>query len=105
VVQLEKLTGVKMVRTQRDHRGAQVSFDRPEKSRCLLQLDPASKEYAQALEIITLGQQKLQQTPRADMIDFVPSTSNLKRLEKYKQRQQIEQRNRAAIRTGKKVYD
>ena len=39
------------------------------------------------------------------MPGFIPCEADLARLKKYEQRRRTEQRNRAAIRDGQKVYD
>ena len=84
----------------------QVSFDRPEKSSCLAvfpnQNDP---RYLQALAIIRAGKAALNKTPEADAPDFKPCPIDVARNAKYEARWRLEQRNREAIATGKKVYD
>ena len=46
---------------------AQISFDRPEVSPCLDVLKNDPEKYARALEIISLGGQRLKETPRGDL--------------------------------------
>ncbi len=105
VQQLRKLTGARFVTGHRHAYRAQISFDRPALSPCLAALEKGSPEYRQALDIITAGQEKLRQTPRADMKGFIPCKTDRARLEKYQQRQLTEMRIRAALRDGEKVYD
>lgn len=102
---LEELTGVKCIVKYYQKGRSQISFDRPEKSPCLANLEKGSPEYGRALAIIQAGQAQLKQMPRADMDGFVPNPTDLKRIARYEERQEIEQANRAAIRDGKKVYD
>jgi len=105
VRQLENLTGARFVTDYRNACRAQLSFDRPALSPCLASLEKGSPEYGQALEIIKAGQEKLKQTPRADMPGFVPCETDLAHLQKYEQRRRTEQRNRSAIHGGRKIYD
>ncbi|VGO19722.1 HzsA-related protein [Pontiella sulfatireligans] len=105
VKRVEELTGTKIVLNHRTAGGAQISFDRPVKSPCLTNLEKGSPEYNEALAIIEAGQAQLQKLPRADMDGFMPNPTDLKRIEKYQQRQKAEAKNRAVIRDGKKVYD
>jgi hypothetical protein len=102
---IELLTGVKAPVNHRTSVGAQISFDRPEMSPCLAKLEKGCVEYNEVLAIIKSGQAQLQKVPRADMDGFVPNPVDLDRNEKYTQRQQVEQKTRAAIRDGEKVYD
>ena len=85
---------------------AQISFERPELSPCLKNIqNKNSEKYEEALAIITKGQKQLLATPRLDMDNFVPSETDRKRLKKYAYRQEEEQRNRTAIMEGEKHYD
>ena len=104
---LSKLVGVPLARTNnhRGNRGSQISFDRPELSRCLEKLEKGSAKYNEALAIIQKGKDNLAKTPRADMPGFAPGPDSQKRQAFYKKRQQIEAANRKAIATGKKIYD
>jgi hypothetical protein len=102
---LGKLTGAKFVTGHGRGQRAQVSFERPELSRCLSKLDKESLEYQQALDMIKEGTKRLRKTPRCDMKGFQPSEIDQQRLEKYIRRQAIESTNRRAIREGRKIYD
>ena len=102
---LGRLTGAKFVTSHGHKQPAQVSFERPELSLCLAKLDKKSPEYQQALDMIKEGARRLEKTPRADMPGFKPSEIDQQRLEKYIRRKKIEDANRQAIRTGKKLYD
>ena len=82
-----------------------VSFTRPELSPCLDTLPKDSASYREALAILKTGQQRLQQTPRADMVGFEPAAENQQRNDKWRARHKVEQQNRAAIVAGKKRYD
>ncbi len=108
LARLEKLTRVPL-RQQAGwsaNKGPQLSFDRPELSPCLTNItDKTSQEYREALAIIIAGQQMLQRRPEADMDGFVPCPTDQWREQKYSARQQVEMRNRAAIRDHRKVYD
>ncbi|NQU19738.1 MAG: hypothetical protein HQ567_00535, partial [Candidatus Nealsonbacteria bacterium] len=105
---LDQLTGVNLngQMSYGGNRGPQVSFTRPELSPCLTKFtDHSAAEYREALSIIRQGQQRLSEHPRADMPGFRPCEKDQQREAKYARRQQIEHRNREAIRTGEKVYD
>ncbi|MFZ2640913.1 MAG: hypothetical protein WA117_07975 [Verrucomicrobiia bacterium] len=108
LARLEELTGVPF---RKDihcgaNRGPQITFDRPELSPCLAKFadkdDPRRKE---AIAIIQAGKETLAKRPRGDAADFQACEVDQKRDDKYLNRQQIEARNRAAIREGRKVYD
>lgn len=87
-------------------RGPWVSFDRPELSPCLAKFsDPNDPAYREALALIRLGQERLAQRPRGDLADFQPCERDARREVFFEERQAVEQRNREAIRDGRKVYD
>lgn len=100
---LGELTGLNLNDRQN---AVQVSFDRPEKSPCLEKFsdrnDPACRE---AVAIIEEGRKALVEKSSAEMADFKPCQVDQTREDKYALRLSIEQRNREAIRTGKKLYD
>lgn len=105
---LSELTGVDLngMMSFGGNQGPQVSFDRPEFSRCLAGLaDKNSAKYKEALDIIRAGKERLEKYRRADMAGFEPCEVDRKREAKYAMRQRIEQRNRQAIRDGRKAYD
>jgi len=105
---LSKLTGVPFAKLAKHSKnsGPQLSFDRPHLSPCLAKFDDTSNpEYIEALAIIQAGSQMLQERPRADMPGFQPCTVDRERQEQYVMRQQVESRNRQAIRKGQKLYD
>jgi hypothetical protein len=107
LARLETLTGVKL-RSQASfssNAGPQVSFDRPERSPCLAALGAESPGYVEALALITQGQQRLAQRPEADQAGFVASEMDQWREANYLARREAEERNRAALRAGQKVYD
>ena len=104
-VQLDQLKALGI--NLRDQRNVtQVSFDRPEKSPCLLNLgDVNSPRYKKALALIEAGRAELAAHPEADAKGFVPCPMDQARDQKYRERQLIEQRNRRSISTGRKEYD
>jgi len=65
---LAELTGVPVDASNvgAELHGSQVSFDRPQHSRCLAGLDAFDPRYVEALAIIRLGSQRLTQNPRQD---------------------------------------
>ena len=89
----------------RNHPGAQISFDRPELSPCLLTLVKDSPEYGEALSIIQQGRETLKATPRGDMPGFVPCAADLQRTERYEAFRRKENAFRAAVKDGRKLYD
>ena len=103
---LEQLTGVPLSK-QASHdknQGPQVSFDRPESSPCLAAItDTAARQ--EALALIRAGAEMLARRPDADQEGFQPCEMDRWREEKYAARQQVEARNREAIRRGLKQYD
>lgn len=82
-----------------------VSFERPELSPCLQDMDKASEAYREALAIIEAGRERLLQRPGADMPGFVPAPEHLEREEKYERLRERELQRRRAIRQGERVYD
>ena len=83
-----------------------VSFDRPEKSPGLAGFpSPNDPKYLQALAIIQAGKDVLNKNPEADAPGFKPCQLDAARNAKYDAQWRLEQRNRAAISAGKKVYD
>ena len=86
--------------------GVLVSFDRPELSPCLVNFkDHSDPKYREALGLIQAGKEMLVLHPEADRPGFVPCAEDQRREAKYAERRRIEQRNRAAIHSGKKAYD
>jgi hypothetical protein len=103
---LEQLTGVPLAKqaAHDKNQGPQVSFDRPDLSPCLVSIkDDAVR--AEALAIIRAGAEMLARNPEADREGFRPGTMDQWRQDKYTARQQLEARNREAIRRGQKAYD
>ncbi len=109
VARLKELTGVDFAKQAGwdSNRGPQVSFDRPELSPCLAKLGkPGDAAFDQAVAIIRTGAERLKTTPRGDVLDgFTPCPKDQDRERIYEERRQREQRSRAAIREGRKVYD
>ncbi len=86
--------------------GPQISFDRPELSPCLMKFENNNDpKYLEALAIIQYGKVMLEKQPRADMDGFRACLIDQLREGKYVMRQQIESRNREAIRNGGKAFD
>ena len=88
------------------NQGPLISFDRPELSPALKQMDdPRDTAYAEALEIIQAGQEALANRPDVGMEGFELSGVDLWREEKYQERRRIEMKYREAIREGDTLYD
>jgi hypothetical protein len=85
--------------------GPLVSFDRPELSPCLAGLSPEDRAYTEALGLIREGAVLLARVPRGDEAEFALGPVDQQRETKYAARREAEQRNRAAIRAGQRVYD
>jgi hypothetical protein len=105
---LAVLTGLPLpdLAGHKENRGVQINFDRPALSPCLSVFeDRNSPGYQESLEIIQAGQDLLRKQPRADMAGFQPCLIDQLRLGKYDMRQQIEMRNKEAIRNGERIYD
>ena len=105
---LSELTGVPFDRMMGHgaNPGPLVNFRRTQLSPCLAKFkDTDDPAYKASLSIIEAGKAMLASHPRADMSGFVPCETDLSREQKYAARQQIERRNREAIRLGKRVYD
>ena len=105
---LAELTGIPFAKlaNYKTNLGPQVSFDRPQLSPCLEKLKDANEpDYIEALAIIEAGSRMLRKRPRADMDDFRPCPLDEQRQRQYAVRQQIELRNRRAIREGRKHYE
>jgi len=85
--------------------GPQISFDRPELSPCLKKLEKESDAYKEALNIINIGNQRLKDTPRAEMEGFKPVKEQRDALQNYVYRLNKENKFRQAIVNGEKKYD
>jgi hypothetical protein len=86
--------------------GSPVSFTRPELSLCLTGFaDKQDPGYREALALIRKGAENLAAHPRLDMPGFKPRSADQARLDYLAKRQRIEQRNRAAIAGGDRLYD
>ena len=83
-----------------------VSFDRPDLSP-ILERAPADKPKVreEMLALIRQGAQRLQAAPRGDEREFTPCELDRQREARYRQRQKVEQANRASVREGRAVYD
>jgi hypothetical protein len=87
LARLSELTGMTLGRgnTGAELGGSQISFTRPELSRCLAALkeeEGRDDAYAEALSLIQIGAARLARQPRADMPGFVPGPVDASRLEK-----------------------
>ncbi|MCX7825195.1 MAG: hypothetical protein N2689_06515 [Verrucomicrobiae bacterium] len=108
LARLEYLTGVPLSKLAEHTRplGPQISFERPELSPCLQKFaDKSDPKYQEALAIIRAGQHQLAQRPDADSLSFQPCSLDQWREQKYVARRVAEERNREAIRMGRKMYD
>jgi hypothetical protein len=108
LVRLEELTEVRLRGTagHDSNQGPKISFDRPELSPCLGKFtDKSDPKYLEALALIRTGKELLARRPEADLPGFQPSALDQWREAKYTQRQQREQRNREALRTGVKLFE
>jgi len=104
--QVERLSQLLGVNLGDQGQVTQITFDRPELSPGLAKFtDRNDPNYREALAILRAGRERLARRPRADMPGFQPGAVDQRREEKYVLRQQIERRNREAIRRGEKVYD
>jgi hypothetical protein len=102
LTRLEELTATPLRRLAGHHsnQGPQVTFDRPELSPCLTRTSGTSRD--EALAIVRAGAAQLAAQPESDMPGFVPCPIDQWRDQKYLGRQQVEQGNREAIRSGLK---
>jgi len=108
IKRLTELTGVPFAKlaSHGANAGPQISFERPELSPSLEKLkDTGDPKYVEALAIIQAGKGTLAKRPRADMAGFRACTVDQRREQEYVAREQIELRNRQAIRQGRKLYD
>ncbi len=105
---LEQLTGIplRQTATHASNRGPKISFDRPELSPCLSGFGSSTDPlYREALALIRSGATLLTDTPEADAPGFHPNPLDQWREAKYEARRLREQKNRAALRVGQKVFD
>jgi hypothetical protein len=108
LARLEELTGVPLrgLAGHQKNRGPQITFDRPERSPCLSGLsDPEDPKRVEALAIIRAGVDQLARRPEADAPGFVACEVDLWREAKYRARQEVELRNREALRTGQRHFE
>jgi hypothetical protein len=104
---LGEITGVNFAKLSDHNRksGPQISFERPELSPCLKNIQLGGADYLEALAIIETGKRQLENLPRADMEGFQPCEEQQLKLKKYMNRLKIEKENNKAISEGKTVYD
>jgi hypothetical protein len=104
---LGELTGINFKQLAGHQRklGPQIAFERPELSPCLKNMQANSADYFEALAILQKGQQRLLETPRADMPGFEPCEEQQKQLKKYMKRLNVEKENNKAITEGNLIYD
>ena len=104
---LTELTGLNFTKlaSYKTNRGPQISFDRPERSPCLVALKGKPETFAEALAIIKAGHDTLFSRPRADMDGFQLCPNDEKRRLVYEGRLETETLNRAAVLSGRKLYD
>ncbi len=104
--QLQKLSGIRVANSAKDRRKQRemLNFDRPEFSRILEPLK-GKPAYAEALNIIKAGKERLKTNPRADMPGFKMCQVDQARNDRYARRFEEECKVYNAIRAGEKVYD
>jgi len=92
VGRLRELTGVDLAggTTGAELGGSQVSFDRPERSRCLAGLAEGSEARDEALAILRAGAARLREHPRADQPGFVPGPLDRARMAKAAELAELE---------------
>jgi hypothetical protein len=82
-----------------------LSFDRPELSPCLRQLDRESPAYREALALLQQGQAELQKTPEADLPGFRYGAEHQAREDTYQRLREAEITRRRALAGTGTVYD
>ena len=98
---LSELTGVQVGQQGTEMQGSQVSFDRPELSRCLVRLrDKGDPKYTEAVAIIAAGKARLAERPRMDMVGARLVGVEAKRQRKYDAQTRAEDEARRAIVQG-----
>lgn len=112
VRRLEELTSVSILSGRGQHGYPNflnydlwISFDRPELSPILNDMENDSPSYHEALTIIREGQQALIANPDADLPGFVLSDEHQVREARYKMLLEREYLRRQAIEEGQKIYD
>ncbi|MFO7936143.1 MAG: hypothetical protein R6V06_00840 [Kiritimatiellia bacterium] len=100
-----KLTGKKICFSHSPSQRSVISFERPELSRILKNMDDTSAGYAEVVALIRLGSARLKSSPRADMPGFQPVSSFIAVQERYNRYMKTERRVYKAIREDRKVYD
>jgi hypothetical protein len=107
LAKLGELTGIDILKTAQHSRSCQtlISFDRPELSPCLKNLDKNSAPYREAMEIITAGTDALRKNPEADVPGFRYCGDHA-RYDALSQRlRRDELTRRKAIAEGRRVFD
>ena len=103
---LSEITGIDFVSLNiftRQER-ALITFERPELSPCLKKIKD-KKLYDEALAIITLGKENLENIPRCDMENFVPCKMDQLRMKRFNDLNSIEMMYREAIQKNKRMYE
>ncbi len=106
--ELIELTGVNFnqLSTSKRKVTAQVAFERPEQSPCLDAIRDDKVKFDRAVEIITIGQKRLLETPRGDIeSQLVVCEQQRKQLENYAARLAEDIQNTCNIDTQTKRYD
>ncbi|MFI3305620.1 MAG: hypothetical protein R3Y68_03795 [Rikenellaceae bacterium] len=109
--ELKKLTGLDIRNQQgmsscRRTEMAQISFDRPEESPCLDIVRDDKAKYDRVVELIKIGAERLQETPRGDWVDkIVYCERNKEQLKRYVERMEGENQNTWIIDTSVKRFD
>ena len=108
IARLEQLTRVplRQFASHSANRGPQITFDRPERSPCLVPLaDSDPSAYQEASRIVRNGRSRLAIRPESGMPGFEPNPLDRWRERKYQARRDRERSNRAALREGTKYFE
>ena len=112
VRRLEELTSVRILSGQGQNGHPNflnyslwMSFDRPEMSPILNDIDKNSLAYREALSILKEGQQALRINPDADLPGFMLSVEHQTREARYQKLLDREYTRRQAIEEGRRIYD
>lgn len=106
--ELSTLTGVNFngLATHKRKALAQLSFDRPELSPCLASIRDDKAKYKRAIEIITIGAERLKETPRGDIESELVMHPHIKaQIDNYIEWLEIDAENKKRLKEGVKYYD
>lgn len=106
--ELNELTGINFFQLATHKRKAltQLSFDRPELSPCLCSIRDDKEKYDRAVEIITLGGERLKEMPRGDIESEVVYHPKIKaQIDNYSEWLKEDARVKKLLKKGEKYYD